>query len=210
MAGGQAGRPNRAVRLHVSFHLLDDKPGRAVVTEGRRCERAVWSAQWQAGDCYVGGRYCGENYQAVAQLDQKGCRCVIRLGEQARVHVEEERPVTEADRASGVVGQAWVGLGLYAPRVRTRLVWVQTPKEVLRIVTNLDEESMSAEEVALLYRDRWQVELFFRWIKCIRGNRHWLAESKRGVSVQVYLALIAALLLQLYTGGRPAKRGRAL
>ena len=77
---------------------------------------------------------------------------------------------------------------------------------VLGVVTNLSAEQMSAELVALVYRYRWQVELFFRWQKCILGQRHWLAESRAGVTVQVCLALIAALLLQLYTGQRPTKR----
>ena len=43
-------------------------------------------------------------------------------------------------------------------------------------------------------------------MKCILGCGHWLAESERGVTIQIYLALIAALLLQLYTGRRPTKR----
>ena len=58
----------------------------------------------------------------------------------------------------------------------------------------------------MIYRYRWQIELFFKWIKCILGCRHWLAESQRGVTLQLYLALIAALLLQLATGQRPTKR----
>ena len=65
---------------------------------------------------------------------------------------------------------------------------------------------MPAELVAALYRQRWQIELFFRWIKCILGCRHWLAESPRGVAIEIYLALIAALLLQLYSGRRPNRR----
>ena len=65
---------------------------------------------------------------------------------------------------------------------------------------------MSAELLAQLYRQRWEVELFFRWIKCTLGCRHWLAESQRGVTIQVYLALIAAVLLQLYVGQRPNER----
>ncbi len=84
------------------------------------------------------------------------------------------------------------------------MVWVQTPKEVLLLVTNQTE--MSAALVAQLYRQRWQVELFFRWIKCVLGCRHWLAESPEGVALQIYLALIAALLLQLYSGARPNRR----
>ena len=58
----------------------------------------------------------------------------------------------------------------------------------------------------LLYRRRWQIECFFRWLKCLLGCRHWLAESQRGVTVQLYLALIAALLCQQHIGHRPSKR----
>ena len=60
--------------------------------------------------------------------------------------------------------------------------------------------------MALLYKQRWQIELFFRRVKCILGCRHWLAESPQGVAIEIYLALIAALLLQLYTGQAPNRR----
>jgi IS4 transposase len=93
-----------------------------------------------------------------------------------------------------------------AAKLRLRVVWVQTAKEVLRLVTNLEPGELSAGEVALLYKQRWQIELFFRWIKCILGCRHWLAESPSGVAIEIYLALIGALLLQLYTAQRPNKR----
>ena len=58
-----------------------------------------------------------------------------------------------------------------------RLVWVEGSKEVLLLVTNQEPQEMPAELVAALYRQRWRIELFFRWIKCILGCRHWLAES---------------------------------
>jgi len=83
---------------------------------------------------------------------------------------------------------------------------VVKPTVALVLVTNQTVEELSGELVALLYRYRWQVELFFRWIKCILGNRHWLAESQAGVTVQVYLVLIAAVLVQLSTGKRPSQR----
>jgi IS4 transposase len=91
--------------------------------------------------------------------------------------------------------------------VRVRVVWIQTEdNSPLIVVTNLSAEALAAELVSLLYRKRWKIELFFRWVKCILGCRHWLAESPSGVAVQIYLALIAALLLQLYTGRKPNKR----
>lgn len=76
----------------------------------------------------------------------------------------------------------------------------------LLLVSNKTGEELSAELLALIYRSRWRVELFFKWLKCILGCHHWLAESERGVALQVYCALIAALLLLRSSGRRPGKR----
>ena len=65
---------------------------------------------------------------------------------------------------------------------------------------------LEAHLVALGYRYRWSVELFFRWFKGILGCRHWLSTSQNGVEIQVYLAIIASLLISLWTGRRPTKR----
>lgn len=205
---GAVGAPNRAVRLHLSLHLLDDTPVQAAVRRGRDCERAVWEKQLQPCAAYVGDRYFGENYQLLSRLQEKGCAYVIRLLDQAVINVEEQLPVSEADRAAGVVRQAWVRLGSTARyrSARLRVVWVQGDKTTLVLATNLSAEALPAELVSLLYRKRWQIELYFRWIKCVLGCGHWLAESERGATIQIYLALIASVLLQLYTGRRPTKR----
>jgi hypothetical protein len=205
---GKKGAPNRAVRLHLSLHLFDDKPVRTAIRRGRDCERAVWEEQLEKGAGYVGDRYFGENYKLFARLEQKGCAYVIRLLDQATINIEEELPVSATDRAAGVVRQAWVTLGSTA-RYRTarlRLVWVQGQDTQLVLATNLSPDALPAELVSLLYRRRWQIELYFRWIKCVLGCGHWLAESPQGVAIQLYLALIASVLLQLYTGRRPNKR----
>jgi len=204
--GGGRGSQSRAVKLHLSFHVLEDKPVRATVRRGKDCERAVWQEHWRSGDAYIGDRYFGENYRLLDQLTQRQCAYVLRLREQSVITDEQELAVSLADRAAGVVRQAWAHLGVRTRSGRVRVVWVQAEGHELILVTNLSPEELAAEQVSLLYRKRWQVELFFRWIKCILGCRHWLAESPEGVSLQVYLALIAALLLQLYTGSRPSKR----
>src|SRR5207302_6097373 len=87
-----------------------------------------------------------------------------------------------------------------------RLVRVQTNEGELLLVSNKGRKELSAELLALIYGYRWRVELFFKWLKCILGCRHWLAESPRGVALQVYCALIAALLLLRRSGSRPGKR----
>jgi hypothetical protein len=204
---GQAG-DSHGVKLHLSFNLLDDKPARAAVRRGKDCERAVWKEHWQEGDAYVGDRYFGEDYRLLARLKFKRCVYVLRLRKEAVINVEEELPVSQADKRAGVVRQAWVRLGAVARTrsIRVRVVWVEAGGQSLILVTNLPVEELAAELVSLLYRRRWKIELFFRWIKCIFGCRHFLAESERGATIQIYLALIAALLLQLYTGRRPSKR----
>src|SRR6185436_11202918 len=88
-----------------------------------------------------------------------------------------------------------------------RVVTIQSATAgTLRLITNLPPAELSAAEVGALYRRRWQIEGFFRWIKCLLGCRHWLAESQRGVSLQLYLALIAGLMLHLLLGRRPNQR----
>jgi len=202
------GKAQSQVRLHLSLELESNRPARVAVTPGKTCERAAWRTQFQRGDSYVGDRYYGEDYQLFGELDQAGVAFVGRVRDEAVVEAVEELPLTEADRQAQVLRHAWVRLGSRSHQapLRLRVVWVQTPKEILRLITNLDVSELSAGEVALLYKERWRIELFFRWLKCILGCRHWLAESAAGVTLQIYLALIAALLLQLYTGQRPNRR----
>jgi len=52
---------------------------------------------------------------------------------------------------------------------------------------------------------RWQVELFFRWFKCVLGCKHLLAQSLNGLTIQVYCALIASMLITFWTGRKPTK-----
>jgi hypothetical protein len=206
--GGGPNGDSHGVKLHLSFDLSDDKPVKATVRPGIECERAVWQEHWQEGDGYVADRYFGQDHRIAAKLRHKGCACVLRMREKPTITVEEELEVSPADRKAGVVRQAWARLGASnrTRSIRVRIVWVEADGQSLILMTNLSPEELPGELVSLLYRKRWQVELFFRWIKCILGCRHWLAESQQGVTIQVYLALIAAVLLQLYTGQRPTLR----
>ena len=74
---------------------------------------------------------------------------------------------------------------------------------ILRIAT--DQLDLPAEVVALLYQKRYEIELFFRFFKSLLGCRHLISCDPRGIRIQVYCAVIACLLLNLYTGRRPDK-----
>jgi len=139
---------------------------------------------------------------------QHGRECAVRLREDAGVRVLQELPLSAEDRAAGVISDAIVELGTRNRdrSVPLRLVRILGEEGQVLLVTDKEPAELSAELIGLIYRRRWQIALFFKWIKCILGCRHWLAESPRGVALQVYLALIAALLLQNRTGRRPGKR----
>ena len=107
---------------------------------------------------------------------------------------------------SGVTWAGVVRLGKQGEGARVRVVQILGEEESILLATSLPATDFPPEWIAQSYRHRWQVELFFRWLKCILGCRHWLAESEPGVALQVYLALIAAQLLVLYRGERPNRR----
>lgn len=206
---GKAGQPNHAVRFHVSFQLWEDKPRQVAVTPGKVCERKVWREQLQPGAMYVGDRYFAEDYKMFGRLEALGCRFVLRLRDEAVVQVQAENPVSPEDQKAGILQDQWVQLGCRKryQTGRLRVLTLRKPSgTVMRLVTNLPPEEMSGREIQTLYRRRWQIECFFRWIKCLLGCRHWLAQSQRGVTTQLYLAVIAGLLLQLVLGRRPQQR----
>ncbi len=197
-----------ALKLHLKFNLLEEKPVGAVVSSARRCERAVLRTQLAAGEFYVGDRYYGEDYALFSELERAGCSYLLRLRQEAHFEVKEESPLSAADQVAKVTfdGLVRLGVGRWRQEALVRLVRVQSERGELLLVSNKAREELSAELLALIYRSRWRVELFFKWLKCILGCRHWLAESQRGVALQVYCALIAALLLLRRSGRRPGKR----
>lgn len=200
------GKPQSALRLHVSLDLVSSAPVQAEITRAKVGERTLWRKTWKSGSGEVGDRNFSQDYGLLRLLERKGGWFLLRLREkQARVNVEEELALSDKDRKEGIVRQAWGTLGASGPRVR--VIWIDTGKgEPLMLATNQTPEQMTAEMASQMYRNRWQIELFFRWVKCILRCRHFLAESERGVAIQLYLALIAAVLLQMHLGRRPSLR----
>ena len=93
-----------------------------------------------------------------------------------------------------------------APDLALREVIVQSPDEpggTIRLLTNLLE--IEAWAIAQLYRYRWQVELFFRWLKVFANFAHLISESRQGVLLSFYVAVIGVLLMYLHTGAKPSK-----
>jgi hypothetical protein len=201
----QGGLQN-ALRLHVEFDLAGGQVRQAQVTRAKVCERKQWEKFAQPGVCDIGDRYFGYDYKLLAKLQAQKSDFVVRLRLDAQWVEESSAVRTVADRAAGVTWAGTVRLGKAGDGPRVRVIQLLGEEQSILIATTLAAAEAPPELIAECYRHRWQVELFFRWLKCILGCRHWLAESERGVALQVYLALIAAQLLVLYNGERPNQR----
>src|SRR6266404_576102 len=205
---------HRAAKMHLAFEVLRGIPVGVTVTAGNASENDQLRALLQAGRLYVIDRGYAE-YQLFQDIIDAHSSFIGRLRDNAVWQVVEERPLSAAARAAGVVSDRVVWLGgdqsgavfkqpLRVLEVRTGKTDAQGRPEVLLLAT--DRMDLEAELVALGYKFRWSVELFFRWFKCILGCRHLLSSCANGVQIQVYLAIIASLLVSLWTGRKPTKR----
>jgi len=205
---------HKAAKMHVHFEVLRGIPIQVTVTTGNDSEKQQLRQTLMTGRLYVIDRGYAE-YQLFQEIVAVGSQFVGRIRDNAVWEVVEERPVSAAAWAAGVRSDRVVWLGCEqshkALRQPVRVLEIETEKvdsqgrpEVLLLATSC--LAMAAELVALAYKFRWEVELFFRWFKCVLGRRHLVSESADGVTVQVYVALIANLLLTLWAGKKPTKR----
>jgi hypothetical protein len=204
---------HRAAKLHLHFDVFKGIPCHASITEGNGNEKKELRAALQAHRLYVIDRGYAE-YQLFQDIIDARSSFIGRIRDNAVYEVIEERPLSEEARKAGVVRDGVVHLGCESSgsvfKQPLRIVAVATGKtdhqgrpEVLRLATNCLD--LDAAWIALGYKYRWTVELFFRWFKCILGCQHLLSTCQNGVAIQVYLALIASILIVLWTGHKPSK-----
>jgi hypothetical protein len=205
---------HRAAKMHLSFEVLRGVPVKVSVTEGNGSEKNELRKMLEPGRLYVIDRGYAE-YQLFQEIIDGKSSFVGRIRNDANWTTVEERPVSPEAKAAKVLSDREVWLGgkksRKALKQTLRIVEVDTGKidkkgnpDVLLLAT--DRMDLDAELVALAYRYRWSVELFFRWFKCILGCQHLLSHSENGVEIQVYVAIIASLLVSLWTGKKPTKR----
>jgi Transposase DDE domain/Domain of unknown function (DUF4372) len=135
-----------------------------------------------------------------ARLDEAGCRFVTRLKKNTPLSVVKTNRVPKnsnivSDRIAHLPARLANSRNnpLQVP-LREICVIIENGKQ-LRIVTN--DLDAPAEEIAELYKQRWQIELFFRWVKQTLRIRHFIGVSENAVRIQIAIALIAFLILRM-------------
>ncbi len=205
---------HRAAKMHLVFEVLRGIPRKVSVTEGNASEAKQLRELLEPGRLYVTDRGYTE-YLLFEQILEVGSSFICRIRDRLMWNVIEERPLSAEAKADGVQRDVVLRFGskrhgtlietpLRVVEVRTGKIDSKGEPEILKLAT--DRMDLESELVALGYKDRWSVELYFRWFKCILGCRHLLSESQNGVEIQVYVGIIAGLLISLWTGRKPTKR----
>jgi hypothetical protein len=188
------------VKMHVIYDAGAERPIYAAVTASNVNDiTAAHKMPIEAGATYVFdlGYY---DYTWWAELDAAQCRIVTRFKKNTVLEVVEELELPAgcailSDRIGFLpTRQANHRQNPMADAVREVCVRTETGK-LLRIFTN--DLDAPAQEIADLYKRRWAIELFFRWVKQVLNIRHFLGRSENAVRIQLAVALIVFLLLRL-------------
>lgn len=211
-------------RLHTHFEILRGIPTRIDVTAnggGANDERAVLAATLKPDRLYVTDRgyakfalfndIVGKNSSYVCRLRDNSAWTVVQenyRNDDAGVDEIISDEVVEFSRSSGLNHEVRVicirvnphttrgGAGSGSSGVDS--------DGVLRIITNLLE--VPADVIGLIFSSRWSIEIFFRFFKHMLGCRHLISHDHNGIEIQTYSAIIACMLIALWTGRKPTLR----
>jgi len=213
------------VRLHAHFEVDRHVPTRIDVTggtpRGEDDERAVMARSIEPDHLYAMDRGYAK-FTLFNKIVAAGSSYVCRVRDNSAYEVLESRPLDEEDLEVGVVRDEIVRLTGTSktealPDHPVRIVTIKMTPHVkrggnagpgsdgfLRLITNrLD---LPAWVIGLIFEYRWTIEVFFRFFKHVLGCRHLLSTQKQGIEIQVYMAIIACMLISLHTNRKPTLR----
>lgn len=187
------------VKLHLRLNFFEEgvTPDKAIITPARPSDKTQMDTlvveDKDALNVFDRGYV---DYEKFDNYCENGTRFVTRLKSNAQIKVDEELPV---DPNGIIKREQYVYLGkenINQMKHRLRLIEVQdTQGEPIIIVTN--DFKITAEEIADIYRNRWQIELFFKWIKQHLRIKHFYGLSPWAVENQLFIALMTYCLLLL-------------
>jgi len=214
---------HRAFKIHTHFELLKGVPVRMDLTEGNGNEKKVLAAHLEKDRVYVTDRGYAKFALFKGILDA-GSSFVCRIRDNSVFEVIQERELSKEALDAGLVRDAVVRFtgeqAVKAGMGPLRIIEIECtphrkttghtsrggPEQGDTILIVTDMLDVPPEIIALIYKHRWAIETFFRFYKHVLGCRHLLSHSPNGIAIQVYLGIIACLLIALWTGRKPTLR----
>ena len=188
-------RTKGAVKLHLLLDHQGYLPQLVVITPGKVQEIEVARRlRFQPGTMLVFDR-AYVDYAWFEHLTGQGVFFVTRLRSDAHYRVEEERPVPPR---GSILRDQIIRLGSHWYRQPSllRRIEVHVPEWEGPLVLLTNHLGLGPTTVARLYRERWQVEVFFRALKQNLRVKSFVGTSANALKIQIWTALIALLLLK--------------
>jgi IS4 transposase len=182
--------------LRLKFGIDGNLPDKVVITPAKPSDRSQMDELVvdEAGALNLFDRGYND-YTKFDEYSEKGVLFITRLKSNAVVEVIADNPV---DPQGAIFSDQIVRLGTGDDRMKNPLRLLKTIDTEGNLVLILtDDFARSAREIGDLYRYRWQIELFFKWIKQHLTVKHLYGESPQAVENQIYMALINYCLLML-------------
>jgi len=190
----------KACKAHLLLDLANAIPRKLILTAGRLHDRKVFADFLQAGWTYIVDRAYND-YKLFDEMCRSGVFFVTRLKRNASVQIVRKRKVKRNHGKKGVLADWEVRLGERATQMTNLLRIVQFKAEdgkVYHFLTNrLD---LSPLTIANLYRARWAIEKFFKWLKRTLQMERGLGRSRVGMEIHVLITLITDVLLKMIAG----------
>jgi Transposase DDE domain len=204
------GRTQGQVRANVQLDVANWAPQVVNISgDDEESEPAAFAKDLLCGVLYVVDRNFVDFAFIRAVLDKDNDLVLRVRGNAPAVRVIQSLPLTARDIEAGVIADELVELtGRDAPAGIFRRVTLLTTDrsgkpQTIRLLSNLiDSTTVAAHVIGAAYKLRWQIELFFKWLKCFARMDHLLSTSRNGITTQLYIAVIAVLLMCVQTGRR--------
>jgi len=190
-------RAKGGVKVHVLLDHTDYMPQYVLMTEARRHDRTVLPhLRLAAGSIIVDDRAYND-YQQFGRWTEEGVFFVTRMKENAKYKVVKRRTVPKNSNVlrDEVIRLTGVGAAEKCPHLLRRIVvWDERNEREIVLLTNHLE--FGATTIAAIYKDRWQIELFFKALKQNLHVKTFVGTSENALRIQIWTALIALLLLK--------------
>ncbi len=183
-----------AFKLHLSFELNRLIPTEFVMGSGNSSERAFLESVLEAGVTYIADRGYG-SFEIIAKVLKAEAYFIFRVKDNLLYEVQEglEIIVSELPRSFRQVGDELIIFSNDRHQNVVRMIQFEVCGSKFRLVTNRTD--LSTLKVIILYAYRWQIELFFKYLKRTLKGLHLLNHSQNGVEIQFYLLMTLAILL---------------
>ena len=184
-----------AVKMHTVLDNRSVLPQFAVITDGKTADvKVARSLKFEPGTILVMDRGY-EDHDWWRKLDSGGVFLVSWLKDSTSYGIVEERPQpAKAILRDEVIILASDKGQEHPMRLRRIEVWLEEKKDTIVFVTN--NRKLAASTIADIYRDRWQIELFFKAIKQSLRIKAFIGTSEHAVQTQIWTALIAMVVLR--------------